>query len=86
LADGRSLRTSERLTLTASDAEPAHAAFDSAVAYHWQEHSFETDIRTNARLRSDADAFELQVDLEVDLDGERFFERRQSERIERRLV
>jgi putative CocE/NonD family hydrolase len=86
LPDGRSLATSERLTMTASDADPARAALDSAVEYRWREREFETEIRSTARLRSDAESFELEVDLVVDLDGERFFERRQAERVPRRLV
>jgi putative CocE/NonD family hydrolase len=86
LDDGRSLYTSERLELTASDADPAHATFDASVVYRWREHSFETEIRSRAGLRSDAEAFDLAVELEVDVDGERFHERRQEERIPRRLV
>jgi putative CocE/NonD family hydrolase len=86
LEDGRELHASEALTMTASDADPAAAAFDSSVVYRWLGDDLSTEIRSAARLRSDAEAFALSIDLEVDLDGERFYERHQSERIPRRLV
>ena len=52
----------------------------------WHEHTFETEIRARSTQASDADAFQLTVDLEVDVDGEPFFRRAWRERIERRLV
>jgi hypothetical protein len=84
LEDGRELYASEALTMTASDTDPARVAFDSVVVYRWQEHAFTADIRSFASIRSDAEAFDLSVVLEVDLDGQRFHERREAERIRRR--
>jgi len=86
LEDGRSLFTSERLELTASDAEPAAADFISDVVYRWHERAFDTEIRSRATIHSDEQAFDLAVDLAVEVDGERFFERCQRESIPRRLV
>jgi putative CocE/NonD family hydrolase len=86
LEDGRSLFASERLELTASDADPAHATFRSEVEYRWHERSFETEIRSRATISSDAQTFDLAVDLEVDVDGERLFERCERRSIPRRLV
>jgi hypothetical protein len=86
LEDGRELYSAEALTMTASDDDPAHAAFDSSVVYRWREHAFAVEIRSHAAIRSDTEAFELTVSLEVDLDGERSHDRRQTERIPRRLV
>jgi len=86
LDDGRELYSSERLTLTASDADPAQVRLDSDVVYRWDGGTFRADIRARATIASDADAFDADVGLQVDLDGERFFERRWQERIPRRLL
>lgn len=86
LEDGRSLYSSERLELTASDAAPAQARFDSQVVYRWRERTFTTEIRSRASIVSDAQAFDLTVSLEVDVDDERFYERCETETIPRRLV
>ena len=72
--------------MTASDADPAHATLDADVVYRWQDHDFQTEIRARSVQTSDAAAFDLAVDLEVDVDGEPFFRRTWHEVIERRLV
>ncbi|MDO8485207.1 MAG: CocE/NonD family hydrolase, partial [Candidatus Limnocylindrales bacterium] len=86
LDDGRRLYAAETLELTASDGDPARASLKADVVYRWREHAFETEIRVRARQTSDAAAFDLAVELEVDLDGEPFFRRQWRESIERRLV
>ena len=86
LADGRRLYAAETIRLTARDADPARAELEADVAYRWRERTFETEIRARSRQSSTVDAFDLSVDLEVDVDGERFFERHWDERIPRRLV
>ncbi|HSG85053.1 MAG TPA: CocE/NonD family hydrolase [Candidatus Limnocylindrales bacterium] len=86
LPDGRSLFTRETFRLAARDADPAHAEMHADVVYRWHEVGFQTEIRAAARMTSDPDAFELEVDLAVDLDGEPFFAGRTSERVPRRLV
>lgn len=86
LDDGRRLYAAETLELTASDSDPAHVSLKTDVVYRWQEHAFETEIRTRSRQTSDEHAFDLTVELEVDLDGEPFFRRRWQESIPRRLV
>jgi hypothetical protein len=86
LEDGRRLYVAETLTMTASDVDPARATLDADVVYRWREHDFETEIRARSLQTSDAEAFRLQVTLEVDLDSEPFFRREWHERIERRLV
>ncbi len=86
LEDGRRLYAAETLTMTAFDADPARAILDADVVYRWWEHAFETEIRARSTQTSDAEAFHLSVDLEVDLDGEPFFRRSWNETIERRLV
>ncbi len=86
LEDGRRLYAAETLAMTASDADPAHASLEADVVYRWQEHAFQTEIRAHSRQTSDAGAFDLSVELEVDIDGDPFFRRDWQERIERRLV
>ena len=86
LEDGRRLYAAETLTMTAFETDPARAILDADVVYRWQEHEFETEIRARSTQTSDAGAFHLTVDLEVDVDGESFFRRTWQESIERRLV
>ena len=86
LDDGRRLYSAETLTLTANDADPARAGLAADVIYRWREHAFETEIRARSLQTSDATAFDLGVELEVDLDGEPFFRRQWRESIPRRLV
>jgi hypothetical protein len=86
LADGRRLYTAETIRLTARDGDPARAELDADVVYRWREHEFETEIRARSTQRSDAEAFDLTVELEVDIDGEPFTRRRWQERIPRQLV
>ncbi len=86
LDDGRRLYSAETLGLTASDADPARARMSADVVYRWHEREFDTEIRARSRQTSDASTFDLQVELEVDLDGEPFFRRGWHERIPRRLV
>jgi hypothetical protein len=86
LDDGRRLYSAETMTLTASDADPGRASLDADVVYRWQERDFATAIRARSTQTSDAEAFHLTVDLEVDLDGEPFFRRTWDDSIERRLV
>ncbi|MEJ7749210.1 MAG: hypothetical protein WKF56_07890, partial [Candidatus Limnocylindrales bacterium] len=63
------------------------------VVYRWQEREHgpagaltAIEIRARCRQTSSATDFDLWVRLEVELDGERFFERDWSERIPRHLV
>jgi putative CocE/NonD family hydrolase len=91
--DGRRLYTAETMRMTASDLDPATASMDADVVYRWQELEAERggeltsiEIRAVSRQTSTATDFDLRVDLQVDVDGERFFAREWSERIPRRLV
>ncbi len=84
--DGSHVYSAEELRLTASDADPAHARLASDVVYRWTVDGAEVDIRATGSIASDAEAFDVQVALDVRLDGEPFFERAWRERIPRRLV
>jgi hypothetical protein len=86
LDDGRRLYSAETLELTASDSHPASASLEADVVYRWHEHDFATEIRARSHQTSNHDAFDLRVELEVDVDGEPFFRREWRETIERRLV
>ena len=86
LEDGRRLYSAETLRLAARDADPARANLSAEVVYRWHEQTFDTEIRARSRQTSDASAFSLTVELEVDLDGEPFFQREWHESIPRRLV
>jgi hypothetical protein len=86
LSDGRRLYAAERLTMTAFDDDPGRAILDADVAYHWHEHTFQTEIRARVHQTSDAAAFQMDVELEVDVDGAPFFRRSWGESTERQLV
>ena len=86
LPDGRSLFSSEELSMTARDADPARASLDTTVVYRWRERDFETGIVAAGSISSDAEAFLLDLDLGVTVDNQPFFERSWRERIPRRLV
>jgi hypothetical protein len=84
--DGSRLYSSERLVLTASDADPGHARLDSDVVYRWTVDGCDIDIRAQGEIASDEGAFDVRVRLDVRLDGEPFFEREWREAIPRNLV
>jgi hypothetical protein len=91
--DGRRLYAAETLRMTAWDDDPARAVLDADVVYRWQEREADRgealtaiEIRARSTQTSTATDFDLTVRLEVDADGERFFERDWSESIPRRLV
>jgi uncharacterized protein len=91
--DGRRLYAAETIRMTAWDDDPARAELDADVVYRWQERDAARDgeltlieIRAVSQQRSTVSDFDLSVRLEVDVDGERFFERAWQETIARHLV
>ena len=93
LEDGRRLYAAESIRMTAWDADPARAELDADVVYRWQEVEPERngeltriEIRAVSQQRSTVSDFDLSVRLEVDVDGERFFDRSWQETIPRHLV
>jgi uncharacterized protein len=86
LPDGRELYAGEQLTMTASDADPAHASLETRVVYRWREHDFATEIVAEGTIASDAEAFLVDLDLRVTVDGADFFGRTWHELIPRDLV
>ncbi len=86
LPDGRRLYSSECLSMTASDAHPERAELRSEVLYRWQERDFTTEIGSTLHQTSTATTFEVDLTLEVSLDGAPLFSRRWRESIPRQLV
>ncbi len=84
--DDARVYSAEHLRLTASDADPAHARLAADVVYRWTVDGADIDIRATGIIASDAEAFDVEVELDVKLDGEPFFAREWRERIPRRLV
>ncbi len=87
MPDGKtSLYTGERLEMTASDADPAHARMHNEVVYRLRDHGSEIRIEASGTTRSTETDFHMNVGLRVTLDGAPFFERGWLETIPRRLV
>ena len=92
--DGRRLYSAETLRMTAWEDDPARAELVADVVYRWQEREADRppdeltriEIRADSTQTSTATDFDLSVRLEVDVDGERFFERSWHEVIPRHLV
>ncbi len=91
--DGRRLYVAETLRMTAWDEDPARAELDADVVYRWQELDpdrdgalIPIDIRAHCFQTSTLADFELRIELEVDVDGQRFFERTWAQRIPRQGV
>jgi predicted acyl esterase len=92
--DGRRLYAAETIRMTAREDDPAHAELVANVVYRWQEREPDApesaltriEIRARSRQTSTASDFDLAVRLEIDVHGERFFERTWEERIPRHLV
>jgi hypothetical protein len=91
--DGRRLYAAESIRMSAWDGDPSHAELDADVVYRWQEldparkgELTRLEIRAVSQQRSTVSDFDLSVRLEVDVDGDRFFEREWRETIPRHLV
>ena len=80
------LYSSERLEMTASDLDPAHARMRTEVIYRLEQDGRAISILANGLMTSTEAAFELAVDLDVSLDGAPFHHGQWAETIPRRLV
>ncbi len=87
LPDGRStLYVSEGLTMTASNEEPGTGLFANTCEYRLTADGGLVSVVASGRTEATADAFLMNLDLAVTLDGEPFFARRWDERIPRDLL
>lgn len=87
LPDGRSsLFLSESLAMTASDEQPGSGRFTNTCRYRLQRDGIDVAVEASGTTIARAHELEMAVRLRVNLDGERLFERRWRERIERDLL
>jgi len=86
LSDGRSLFTSEMLEMTAYHHDPAHARLYNEVVYRLNEHGYNTHIRATGTIRSTETDFHVDVQLQVMLNGNVFFQKSWLESVPRQLV
>jgi putative CocE/NonD family hydrolase len=87
LPDGRStLFLSEALAMTASEREPGSGRFENTCEYTLERDGQRVEVVADGTTVAGPDAFDWEVGLRVDLDGERVFERRRLERIPRDLL
>jgi putative CocE/NonD family hydrolase len=86
LPDGTTIYASERLAMTASDADPATARMWNACDYRLRQDEASIVVESEGDLRSTARDLTWDVSLRVTLDGEPFFVRTWSETIPRRLA
>ena len=86
IPDGGAVFAGERLEMTASDADPAHARMANEVHYWLDQDGRRIDVRAGGETTSTETDFRMTVRLAVDLDGQPFFARDWDETIPRRLV
>jgi len=86
LPDGTSLFTSESLEMTAFEREPGRGRFANECVYRLRQDGVEVDVVANGVTLAELDRFDMEVRLDVRLDGRPFFERTQRETIPRDLL
>ncbi|HEX5014528.1 MAG TPA: CocE/NonD family hydrolase [Candidatus Limnocylindrales bacterium] len=87
LPDGQtSLYSGERLEMTARDDDPARARMANEVVYRLRDGEAEIGIHASGLVTSTVTDFEMEVHLDVTLDGAAFFKRDWRETIPRKLV
>ncbi|MDX1524007.1 MAG: CocE/NonD family hydrolase, partial [Anaerolineae bacterium] len=87
LPDGRiSLFNSELLELTAYHHDPAYTSLYNEVIYHLKEHNYETRIRATGTIRSTESDFHIDVQLQVSLNDNPFFQKSWLESIPRQWL
>jgi putative CocE/NonD family hydrolase len=86
LPDGRVLGTGERLEMTASDADPAHAELRNEVVYRLTGDDPEILVESDGTIRTTATDIAMSVNLHVRYGGEPFFDRSWEETVPRDLV
>jgi len=86
LPDGRVLGTGERLEMTASDTDPAHAELRNEVVYRLTGDDPEILVESDGTIRTTATDIAMSVNLHVRYGGEPFFDRSWEETVPRDLV
>ena len=87
LPDGVStLFVGETLAMTASEREPGHGRFENACEYRLDKDGHRIVVRADGTTAATPSAFQMDVRIRVELDGEPFFERDWREEIPRDLL
>lgn len=86
LPNGTSLYSSEAVTLTAHQQDPARAQMHNESIYCWQAGDQRVDIRSAGMIRSTEAAFVVELVLAVKYNGEPFFQKHWAEQIARGLL
>ena len=86
LPDGTTLLEAEHITMTAHQHDPAHAQLVNVVTYQLNDQGYATDIHATGTIRTTATHFHLDVELQVKLNGNLFFQKSWLETIARKLV
>jgi len=87
LPDGRaSLRTSERIEMTAHHRDPLRTKMYNEVLYVLGENEYKTEIRSAGNVRCTETEFVMDIELEVKLNGNLFFQRSWLESVRRNLL
>jgi hypothetical protein len=87
LPGGRStLYVGETLTMTASEREPGVGRFENSSEYRLDREGRRIVVVADGTTTADQTAFDMQVGLRVDMDGERFFQREWHETVARDLT
>ncbi|MEZ4864684.1 MAG: CocE/NonD family hydrolase [Caldilineaceae bacterium] len=86
LPNGLVIANSEMLEMTAYNHDPAHTRLYNEVIYELHEFGHAIEIRATGSIRSTATEFHVDIQLQVLLNGTRFFEKSWLESIPRFLV
>lgn len=86
LPDGTTLLEAERIAMTAYHHDPAHAQLVNEVTYRLQEHGYDVDIHATGTIRTTATHFHIDIELQVKLNGNPFFQKSWLETIARQWV
>lgn len=86
LPDGTSIHAAERIVMTAYYNMPSGARLQSDVLYELASREAETRVGAHIRIGAGESAFDVDIELDVQLDGEQFFEKTWKETIERDLL
>ena len=87
MPDGASaLYVGETLLMSASEREPGHGRFENACEYRLDRDSRRIRVVADGTTVATGAAFDMDVGLRVELDGEPFFERNWHEVIPRDLL
>ena len=80
------LATREAVEMKAFHNDPAHAQMYNEETYHLVERGYDIEIRSTGTIRTTETDFHADVQLQVTLNGNSFFEKAWLETIPRRLM